>query len=113
MDLSSKITELRKKKDWSQAELARQIDVSREIVGRYERGDATPSIDIAKRIADAFGVSLDFLVGDGINVEFDKNTVKRIQDILKLEPETQDKMWFFIDTIIRDAKARQAYGSAS
>ena len=113
MDLSSKITELRKKKDWSQAELARQIEVSREIIGRYERGDATPSIDIAKRIADIFEVSLDFLVGEGVNSEFDKKTVNRIQEIQKLETETKERMWFFIDTVIRDAKARQAYGNAS
>ena len=31
--------------------------VSREIVGRYERGDAVPSIDIAKRMSDAFEIS--------------------------------------------------------
>lgn len=37
MNLGNKITELRKLKRWSRSELARQIEVSREIVGRYER----------------------------------------------------------------------------
>jgi len=47
----------------SQSDLAKQISVSREIVERYERGDAVPSIEIVRRMADAFEVSLDYLVG--------------------------------------------------
>jgi transcriptional regulator with XRE-family HTH domain len=34
-------------------------------MGKYERGEAAPSIDFAKRIADALGVTLDYLVGEG------------------------------------------------
>lgn len=64
MDLGSKINVLRKEKGWSQSELARKIEVFREIVGRYERNDAIPSIDIAKRMADTFEISLDYLVGN-------------------------------------------------
>ena len=50
MDISSKITELRKQKGWSQYQLSKQIEVSREIIGRYERGDAMPSIEIVKKL---------------------------------------------------------------
>ncbi|WP_317174464.1 helix-turn-helix domain-containing protein [Cyclobacterium roseum] len=66
--------------------LAQRITASREIIGMYERGDAVPSIEAAKKIADAFGVSLDYLVGEGVNSSFDKKTVKRLQDIEKLHP---------------------------
>ncbi|NLR62497.1 helix-turn-helix transcriptional regulator [Chitinophaga polysaccharea] len=45
--------------------MAVESNVSREIIGKYECGDATPSIDFAKPIADALGVSLDYLVGEG------------------------------------------------
>ena len=50
MDISSKITELRKQKGWYQYQLSKQIEVSREIIGRYERGDAMPSIEIVKKL---------------------------------------------------------------
>ena len=40
-----------------------------------------PSIEMAKKIADAFGVTLDYLVGEGFNAKFDKKTLKRINDI--------------------------------
>jgi ribosome-binding protein aMBF1 (putative translation factor) len=64
LNIGLKITELRKQKGWSQTDLAKKIEVSHVIVGRYERNEATPSIYIAKRIEDAFEVSLDYLAGE-------------------------------------------------
>jgi len=109
MNIGSKITELRKGKNWSQADLADKIEVSRVIVGKYERNEASPSIDIAKKMADAFEVSLDLLVGEGQNAEYDKKTLHMIEEIEALEPATKDKLLFLVNAIIRDYKTQQAY----
>lgn len=109
MMIDKQITLLRKERNWSQAELASKTDVSQVMVGKYERGDATPSIEVAKKMADAFGVSLDFLVGEGQNAAFDKKTLKRIEDIQALDTDTQKVLFNIIDTYLRDAKARMAY----
>ena len=105
------ISDLRKQKDWSQTELAANSGVSREMIGKYERGEAVPSIDAAKKIADAFEVSMDYLVGEGINVSFDKKNLKRLQDIEKLDDATKDKLYFVIDNIVQNYKAKKAYAS--
>lgn len=55
------ITPLHKEKGWSQAGLANKSQVSREMIGKYERGRAVPSVDAAKKIADALGVTIDYL----------------------------------------------------
>lgn len=99
MNLAGKITELRKEKGWSQSELAKQIQVSREIVGRYERGDAVPSIDIAKRIADAFEVSLDYLVG-ATEKQVNKEMLNRIEAVDKMKPEEKKMVYTFLDAFI-------------
>nr|WP_297914991.1 helix-turn-helix transcriptional regulator [uncultured Allomuricauda sp.] len=109
MNTGKIIEELRKKHNWSQGELAEKTNVSRVMVGKYERGEAIPSIEAAKSIADAFGVSLDYLVGEGINASFDKKTVKRLQDIQNLDNETQAMLFRLIDTVLRDTKAKKAY----
>ncbi len=70
------------------------------MIGKYERGDAVPSIEAAKKIADAFGVSLDYLVGEGINGSFDKKTVKRLQDIEKLRPEDRGHIFALMDAFL-------------
>jgi transcriptional regulator with XRE-family HTH domain len=51
------------------------------VISRYERGKAVPSIEAAKKIADALEVSLDYLVGEGVNSKFDKRTLERLQDL--------------------------------
>lgn len=109
MEINKVITDLRKEKDWSQADLASKTGISQVMVGKYERGDASPSIEVAKKIADAFEVSLDFLVGEGQNVSFDKKTMQRIEDIQKLDNATQEMLFNLIDTVIRDQKAKKAY----
>ena len=111
MDIANKITILRKEKGWSQTELAKLVGCSREIISKYEKDNVMPSIQLAKKIADAFGVTLDYLVGEGQNATFDKNILERIQAIQALEPQTQDKVFFLLDAVIRDAKARQTYAS--
>src|SRR5690606_19911465 len=103
--------DLRKAKNWSQADLATKSGVSGEMIGKYERGEAVPSIDAAKKIADAFEVSMDYLVGEGIHVSFDKKNLKRLQDIEKLDNDEKEKLYFVIDKIIQNVKAKKALAS--
>jgi transcriptional regulator with XRE-family HTH domain len=111
MSLGERITTLRKQKDMSQTDLAKAASVSREIIGRYERSEASPSIKVAKKIAAAFDVSLDYLVGEGVNASFDKKSLKRIEDIEKLDEETKKYIYFFIDNAIQNVKAKKAFAS--
>ncbi len=104
METGSIITALRKEKDWSQTELATKSGVSREMIGKYERDEAVPSIEAAKKIADAFGVSLDYLVGEGVNSKFDKKTVKRLQDIEKLEAGDKEHVFAMLDAFLAKNK---------
>ncbi len=109
MNTGKIISELRKEKNWSQTDLANKSSVSREMIGKYERDEAVPSIEAAKKIADAFEVSLDRLVGEGTNVKFDKKTLKRFHDLEILEDDKKRTLFDLIDTYIRDAKVRRAY----
>jgi len=109
MNTGKIIADLREQKKWSQTDLADKSTVSRVMIGKYERGEAVPSIEAARKIADALEVSLDYLTGEGVNAHFDKKTVQRIQDIESLEPTVKDKLFFLIDTVIRDNKAKRAY----
>ncbi|CAL2089615.1 hypothetical protein T190607A02C_30164 [Tenacibaculum sp. 190524A02b] len=79
------------------------------MISKYERGVAIPSVDAAKKIADAFGVSLDYLVGEGINVAFDKKTLQRLQAIEEMSSDFKTHLFSIIDSVIRDYKTQQAY----
>ena len=79
------------------------------MIGRYERGEVMPSIEVAKKISDALEVSLDYLAGDGKKTAVDKQTMKLIHDIEDLEPTIKDKLIFLANAIIRDSKTKKAY----
>jgi transcriptional regulator with XRE-family HTH domain len=109
MNTGKIIVRLREQKNWNQSDLAGASSVSRVMICKYESGEAVPSIDSAKKIADAFEVSLDYLVGEGQNSKSDKKTLKRLDDLEALEEEKKKTLVDLIDTYIRDAKARKAY----
>ncbi|MFL0095019.1 helix-turn-helix domain-containing protein [Tenacibaculum maritimum] len=107
--IGNKITELRKQKGWSQSELAKKVNASREAIGKYERNEASPSVDTAKNIADIFEVSLDYLVGDVLKPSFDKRMTDRLQDFELLSEEDKSHLFALLDAFLRDAKTKKAY----
>ena len=112
MNISNIISQLRDKNGLSQSDLADKSQVSRVMIGKYERGEAIPSIDAAKKIADALGVSLDYLVGETSQTSFDKRTLERIQELELLEESKKQTLYDLIDTYIRDCKTRKAFSNA-
>lgn len=53
---------LRKQKQWTQEEFARQMGVNRSVIGAYEEGRADPRISFLQQLCDKFQLSIDTLV---------------------------------------------------
>ena len=58
--IGNKIAEARKKINLSQAELAQQVAISAQAVGKWERGESMPDITTLNRLAEIFGVDLNY-----------------------------------------------------
>ncbi len=110
MSLSDNMLLIRKKKGISQAELGKMIGTSGDVVGRYERGDITPSVEVVSKIADALEVSVDYLLGK-TTLELDKQAVKRLEDISKLPEDNKKFVLNLIDMALRDFKVKKAHAS--
>ena len=106
-----RVLALRKEKGWSQPEMTKKIGTSGPIIGRYERGEMTLSIEVAKKFADTFGVTLDFLVADRDipNILQNKEMLQRWEAIDALTAEDRERILSVVDSLIRYSKARQAY----
>ena len=62
--LAKRLKELRKKAGWSQQKLAEKAGLSYNTITKIEQSVATmPTIQTMIKIADAFGITLDELVG--------------------------------------------------
>lgn len=58
--IGNKISTARKKTNLSQAELAQQVSISSQAVGKWERGESMPDITTLNRLAEIFKVDLNY-----------------------------------------------------
>lgn len=61
--LADRLKECRKEKGYTQDEVAIYCDITEKTYQNYELRTREPKLEILIRIADIFGVSLDYLVG--------------------------------------------------
>lgn len=75
------LKKLRLEAGTTQQQLADYIMVSQQSVNKYENHDVEPDIDILIKIADYFGVSVDYLVGRTEIREMPKDCCMSFDDI--------------------------------
>lgn len=108
MSLGERLLTLRKEKKLSQQELALKAGIHQNVLGRYERDETSPSIDIATNLSNALGVSLDYLVGNTAEL-LDKGVTDKILQIQSLPAKDREHIIYAIDNLLASAKVRLAY----
>jgi transcriptional regulator with XRE-family HTH domain len=78
--LCRRVRDLRKKRGWTLAEMSAACRVSRSMLSEIERGGANPTVVVAHRIAQAFGISLGELIES-------PNATNRV-DVIRAEDRT-------------------------
>jgi putative transcriptional regulator len=63
--VKNRLKVLRAERDWSQADLAQRLDVSRQSVNAIETGKYDPSLPLAFKIARLFGQPIEAIFTDG------------------------------------------------
>lgn len=106
-----KLRECRDAKNLSQSELAKLLNTNHSIIGKYERDEVKPTIDVVKRLADELETTVGFLLGETKQVNLLKNPamLKRLNDIDALPDDDKHCILYAIDGLLRDAKAKHAY----
>jgi putative transcriptional regulator len=62
--VKNRLKVLRAERDWTQAQLAEQLDVSRQTVNAIEKGKFDPSLPLAFRAARLFGLTIEEIFQD-------------------------------------------------
>ena len=68
MKINEKLPILRKRKGYSQEDLAHELDVSRQAVYKWEVEESTPELDKIKKMSIVFDISFDDLLNDEIDI---------------------------------------------
>ena len=62
--MKNRLKVLRAEKDWTQAELASELEVSRQTINAIEKGKFDPSLPLAFKIARLFGLPIENIFSD-------------------------------------------------
>lgn len=63
MNFSSILKELREKRNYTQDELGKLLNLSKNAISHYENDTNRPSFETLEKLADIFDVSVDYLLG--------------------------------------------------
>lgn len=109
----SRLRDIRKQKDLSQSELARTLDTNHSVIGKYERDEVKPSIDVVKKLAAMLGTTSAYLLGEAQSDELfkDPEMLRRLQEINSLPQKDKDCILYNLDAVLRDVKTRLAYAT--
>ncbi|WP_237049356.1 helix-turn-helix domain-containing protein [Lentibacillus amyloliquefaciens] len=95
-----RIRELRREMGLKQEELAEKLNMSKSSIGMYERNERKPDYDTLQQIADFFGVSRPFLLGDSDQKKGydDFDSLAAIKEIVE-DLEIEDLFFHNIDDL--------------
>lgn len=60
---SNRLKELRKEKNISLSQLAKDLNISKSCLSMYENNKTSPTLDVLIKLADYFCITLDYLAG--------------------------------------------------
>jgi transcriptional regulator with XRE-family HTH domain len=104
-DFASRLKQLRKQRELSQVQLAEAVGVHTNHIGRYERGESQASAQALKRLADALGVTTDYLIegssDEAAKARFeDRELLRQFQEVEQLPDADKVLVKSFLDALL-------------
>ncbi len=97
----NRIAELRKQKDISQSKLGEIIGAAQNTICNWETGKRQPDNESLIKMADLFGVSIDYILGRD-NDEMPEEIVILNRAAKKMTPEQRKKLLDVAKTIFKE-----------
>lgn len=101
VEFSRRLKRLRKDKHMTQAQVAQRIGVTASMVSSYETDIRLPSYEVLIRLADVFGVTVDYLLC---------RQDKRFLDISELSDDEAAVVCSMVELLKKDEKTRLGQG---
>jgi len=75
--IAENIIQLRKQNKLTQAELAERLNYSDKAISKWERGESVPDVEILKKVAEMFGVTVDYLLTENAFESIEKFKISK------------------------------------
>ena len=104
-DFAKRLRQLRDQRGLSQTELGHLINIHYTHIGRYEAGRSIPTAETLKALANALGVTADYIM-DGATSDMasarltDRELIQRFQDVERLPEEDKAVVKKLLDAFL-------------
>jgi transcriptional regulator with XRE-family HTH domain len=118
MALGEKIKRLRKERRWLQGDLAEKVGVHNTHISRLETDRYTPSLELLRKLAEVFDVSIDYLLSERVEDEVvlklgGSPLSERIKLVEQLDEQDQNVILGVIDAFLTKRKVWEALRAQS
>lgn len=110
----ARLKELRKRKRWSQKELAAKVDIRFQQLNKYESGLNIPPAEMLIKLADALATTVDYLLTGNPAEEMplgNPRLFRRFQAVESFDTEDQEAVIKLIDAMIAKQQMQSALHS--
>lgn len=105
----------RKRRGYSQGDLANASNISRRMIAHYETHATEPPIEKIEALAKALGIKPSQLLEDPTNAsqtdidlsDIDSRSIKKLKDILSLPPEDRNDLYRMLNKLLRKNQLEQ------
>lgn len=103
-----KLRECREAKNLSQQEFAKTLKTSHSVIGRYERGEMVPSIDVVRKMAEQLDTTVGYLLNETeeLNLFKDPDMLRRFNDINGFPDADKGHIIYTLDAMINSVKLK-------
>lgn len=111
ISFGKKLRERREAKGYSQSKLAQEAGLHHSIIGRYERDEAKPTIDIVRNIDKVLDATVGYLLGEIEDTELFKDSTmsERLKQLSHLPQRDKDCILYTIESLLQNVKAKQVF----
>jgi len=103
MDISERIKNLRVNLKMTQTQLAKNAGLTSAAISQFEAGTRKPSFDALSKLANAFNVSTDFLLGkkeeEQNEIQIADEYIEMIRNIMNFSEENKQLMFEFYEFV--------------
>ena len=107
-DFAQRLRELRKDNNISQKKLSSYLNFGYTAIANYESGRNQPSLDTVKKIAQFFGVTVDYLIGASDYPRSEKDITEKEEELLmifrRINDEERDALLKVVNLMFRENK---------
>jgi transcriptional regulator with XRE-family HTH domain len=106
-----RLRECREAKKLSQQDVAKKMNTSYTVIGKYERDEMIPSVEVARNMAMLLETTVGYLLGEAKQADTFKDPamLKRLNEITNLPEVDKEHILYTIDHLLASVKTKLAY----